>query len=41
MDEIERVYTELFGEPQFMMFVDELYESFRHNQFALLQIRIR
>lgn len=35
MDEIERVYTELFGEPQFMIFVDELYEGFRQHIISL------
>lgn len=31
MDDVERAYKELFGEPQFMMFVDESYEDFRQQ----------
>ena len=31
MDNIERTYRELFGNPQFMIFFDESYEEFRQQ----------
>ena len=31
MDSVESAYKELFGEPQFMMFVDDSYEIFRQH----------